>query len=509
MRLIARARPAGGRWETGGRWRVAVAGALVLLLLALPSTALPAAGTAPSGFDPATGNAGIEVIIPLVIPAIFTTVSPTAGDASLVLRITTLVTNAWFDAIAPYHESAVGVESRLGRRPVEERTQANKNVAMIYASYRVLNSLLPQHASDWRQMLESAGLDPDDDSEDVTTPVGIGNAAGNAIVAAREHDGMNQLGDEGGRTNNLQPYADYTGYEPVNTAYELRDPKRWQPAITSTGAGIFRVQQFVTPQYARTEALSYDSVDEFRVPTPAANAPGRRGRDAYKAQTDVVLAASAALSDEQKLSAELFDNKLLSLGFSALFASQSQGLTLDEFVQLDFVTNLAAFDTGIAVWKEKRRHDAVRPFSAIRHLYGDGLVTAWGGPGMGTVQLPADEWNSYLPVADHPEYPSGSAAFCAAHAEASRLFLGSDNLGWVVPYPAGSSRIEPGITPAQDTQLAFPTWSKLEQDCGQSRLWAGVHFQAAINASKPLGTEIAGRAYDFMVDHIAGTAPAP
>ena len=31
-----------------------------------------------------------------------------------------------------------------------------------------------------------------------------------------------------------------------------------------------------------------------------------------------------------------------------------------------------------------------------------------------------------MPVADHPEYPSLSASVCAAHAEASRAFLGDD-----------------------------------------------------------------------------------
>jgi hypothetical protein len=29
--------------------------------------------------------------------------------ATLVLRVTTVLTHAWFDAIAPYHPSAVGV----------------------------------------------------------------------------------------------------------------------------------------------------------------------------------------------------------------------------------------------------------------------------------------------------------------------------------------------------------------------------------------------------------------
>ena len=47
---------------------------------------------------------------------IFQFVSPSGGDATLVLRLTTLITNAWFDATAPYHPTAVGVYTRLGRQ---------------------------------------------------------------------------------------------------------------------------------------------------------------------------------------------------------------------------------------------------------------------------------------------------------------------------------------------------------------------------------------------------------
>jgi hypothetical protein len=109
----------------------------------------------------------------------------------MVLRHTTIITNAWFDAITPYHPTAVGVYSRLGRRPPLERvTNRNRNVAMLYATYRVLNSLMPRFADDWRAMMTSVGLDPDDSSTNLATPVGIGNRAGNAVVAARETDGL-------------------------------------------------------------------------------------------------------------------------------------------------------------------------------------------------------------------------------------------------------------------------------------------------------------------------------
>ncbi|WP_460231801.1 vanadium-dependent haloperoxidase [Aurantivibrio plasticivorans] len=455
-----------------------------------------------SAIDLDTGNAATEVVIPNAVGAIFE-VSPTGGDATLVLRFTTMITNAWFDASAPYHPTAVGVYSNLGRRPAEEATPRNINTAVMYASFRVLNSLFPARSGEWRALLVNEGLDPDDASTDLSTPAGIGNVAGWELVAARENDGMNQLGNEGDKIYHQTPYADYTDFEPANTAYELTDPSKWQPRIVSDRTGIFRVQQFVTPQLRNVTPYSYRNPRRFRAPYPSASQVENYG--AYVAQANAVLDASANMTDEQKMIAELFDNKIFSLGFSALFAAQSKGLGLIETMQYDFLTNMAAFDTSIAIWKEKERFNAVRPFSAIAHIYGDSPVTAWGGPGEGTVtDIPADQWDSYLGVADHPEYPSATASFCAAHAETSRLYFGSDELGYRVPAPAGSSRVEPGITPATDMTLYFPTWTDLEQRCGDSRFWAGVHFYPSIPAGQDIGHKIARKAFRFFKRKVAG-----
>jgi hypothetical protein len=268
--------------------------------------------------------------------------------------------------------------------------------------------------------------------------------------------------------------------------------------------GVYAVQQFVTPQIALTTPYSYDNPAQFRSPPPLQSKIWNYGY--YVAQVDEVLATSAALTDEQKMKAELFDMKIFSLGFAAVFASQTQGLSLMDFIHYDFLTNMAAFDTAIAIWKEKRRHNSVRPFSAVRHIYKDEMVSAWGGAGQGTVNdLPASQWTSYLPVADHPEYPSASASFCAAHAETSRLFLpNGDQLGYVVPAPAGSSNIEPGTTPSADLFMEFPTWTDFEEDCGNSRVWAGVHFPPSVPAGQTIGHQVAQKAYDFYLSKVAG-----
>lgn len=478
-------------------------------VFALTLLSAPVRGETDPGipFDLDTGNAIAEVVIPAENPLFRTTVSP--SDASLVIRYTVLLNNAWFDAIAPYHPTAVGIASRLGRRPATERvTNRERNIAIMYASYRVLNSQLPQFRAQWREMLTSTGLDPDNDSRDTTTPAGIGNRAGEAVIASRLHDGMNQLGDEGGRKYNRQPYSDYLGYRPVNTADTIRDPSRWQPNVVTTGNGVFRVQEFVTPQWSVTRPYSYRDPAEFPLPPPV-NSDAVRNPAGYKRQADEILHASANLTDYQKVLAENFNDKFRALPPAFRHIAAANHYDLDRFVFLDALSNVAPFDAGIATWHYKLRYDAVRPFTAIRYLYGDQNVTAWGGPGQGTVtDIKGNEWRSYLETSDHPEYPSTSTAFCGALAQAARRFTGSDALGLSIRVARGASVVEPGITPRADTTLGpWETLTEWEQECGLSRLLGGVHFRSAIDAGRDLGRRVGDRAYEFLKKHIDGTAP--
>lgn len=458
-----------------------------------------AAPGARSSFDFDTGNAALDVFGPVAGGPIRETIAPM--DASLIVRFANLVAHAWFDAIAPYHPTAVGIHSNLGRRPASEATtNKNKNIALLYSSYRMYDSLLPQFSAIWRDAMISVNMDPDDTQENTDTPIGIGNLAAKEVIKSRMHDAMNQLGDHGGREYNLQPFADYTGYQPVNTAYRINDPSRWQPNIVTKGRGIFQVQQFVTPQLGLVRPYSYTDPSEFRLPAPAAS--DHRNREAYKRQVDGLLATSAGLTDEQKMKAEMFDDKFTSLG--AAVGSVGASLDLDGWVHLHAAADTATFDASIAAWYNKRFYDTVRPFTAIRHVYGDQPVTAWGGPGKGTVRIPANQWRSYVDVADHPEYPSGSTALCSAEAQVSRRFLGTDNLGVRIPRAKGSSLVEPGVTPAADMVLSWDTWTDWARDCGLSRYWAGVHFMPAIEASWDMGRQIGDRVYEFIRSHIDG-----
>ncbi len=469
----------------------------------------PSAPTPPgASFNFDTGNAPADLLIPVSTPLLAQAID--FSDASLILRVTTLTNIGWFDPLAPYHPTAVGIYSRIPRRPPTEHTNRNRNIAIFYSVCRVFVNLFPQFEENCAQLLQSVGLDLTDDSMDLTTPVGIGNYAGANIVAQMVHDGMNQLGNNINpslteRTDQGRPFWDYTGYEPVNTAYRLTNAGHWQPSIVDTGSGIFRVQQFVTPQWALTIPFTYSDPLEFSAPLPTASDPNNAAE--YRAQADAVLRASADMTDEQKMMAEHFNDKIRSLARAIQFVTTQRNMTLEEFVFYDTALNIAEFDTGIAIWAQKRQHDAVRPFSAIRFLYGNDPITAWGGPGRGTQSIPASQWRSYIPVADHPEYPSASAAFCAAHAEIASLLLSSDELHLFIPTMQGSSTVEPGVTPRTNITIGWNTFTEFSDDCGSSRFWSGVHFPDSIPAGQAIGRAVARRAYDFIMNHINGTPP--
>lgn len=471
------------------------------------------AAAAPGGFDLDHGNFYRD-LLGKAGDASGKTQSISPADIPLIVWIEDVLQTAWFDALAPYHPTAVGVHSRIGRRPASESaTNRNKNIAALHAANQVVRALYPDRDAVMRQVLGMVGLNADDASVDPATAVGIGNITGKAVIEARVRDGMNFLGDEGRKYHGGQ-FDDYTGYRPVNTAYELADPSRWQPALGPHprrldgghgDKGVFAVQQFLTPYLGQVTAHTFQDVREFKLTPP--DHTDHTDHRAYQRSVDEILAASAGLTDEQKVKAEFFDNAYLGILQSTKHAALAHNadLDLDDWVHLLFASSVAKLDSLIAAWHHKRAYDAVRPFSAVRHVYGDRNVTAWGGPGKGTVEdLPADEWTGYLPVANHPDYPCGSTAVIAAEAQAARRFLGDDVLGWTHAVDAGSTMTEPGTVPAQALELHYATWTDFEQDCASSRVWAGLHFKETSERSLQFGTQFGDRAYDFVQRHIKG-----
>ena len=133
----------------------------------------------------------------------------------MVARALAIAHTCMFDAWAAYDSKAIG--TRLGaslRRPKPERTVSNKMKAISFAAYRALVDLFPADKTTvFDPLMVRLRYDPSDTSTDIAIPSGIGNVACEAVLAFRHKDGSNQLGN---LTPSGIPYADYTGYIPLN-----------------------------------------------------------------------------------------------------------------------------------------------------------------------------------------------------------------------------------------------------------------------------------------------------
>lgn len=120
-------------------------------------------------FDFDTGVSGRDLIIPTLVPLAYLDMSPKGSDPCLILRMTAMAGTSWFDAVAPYHPTAVGIFTKHSHR-LTENTNRNKNIAMLYAGYRLGLNLFPRRKKELDEMMKSVGLDPDVDSSDVNSP---------------------------------------------------------------------------------------------------------------------------------------------------------------------------------------------------------------------------------------------------------------------------------------------------------------------------------------------------
>lgn len=426
---------------------------------------------------------------------------------TVVSRGLAVLHTAEYDAWAAYDATALG--TRLGaalRRPARERTLSNKEIAVSYAAYRALTDLFPSERAAFDDTMRTLGFDPAPSSAPRLSPIGIGNTAADAVLAFRHGDGSNQLGDL-----HAGAYSDYTGYVPVNTPSNIVDPNRWQPLLVTAQNGQSAAQVFTTPQWGRVVPFALPRGDSVRPGPPPAYGSAQR-----QSEIDELVSISAALDDRSKSIAEYWmdgPNSELPPGHWCIFADfvgQRDHHGIDEDVKLLFALSNAELDAGIAVWDAKRVYDSARPVTDIRYRYAGKNIVAWAGPGLGSRTIDGAAWSPYQPswVVTPPfaEYLSGHSAFSSAAAEILKSFTGSDVFGYSHVVPAGSSRVEPGTTPAHDITFTYATFSDAADEAGISRRYGGIHFLSGDLVSRQVGRTVGRMAWQKASALFAGRA---
>ena len=483
---------------------------------------------------------------------------------TVIARSLFMAHQAMYDAWALYDPAAtpMTLDASL-RRPKRERTTANKAAAVSQAAYQTLVELFPdyeQKTQAFSTLLGELGYTALRGPE-AGTPAGIGYAAAQAVLAARETDGSNAEHNYADRISAAFPEL----YAAVNSADPAApkaiggpafDPNRWQPLRVPTGTlkdadglpivgddpASYKDQFFLTPHWGAVRPFAVASGDQFRPPAPpqaGSDAPYIDGRgkrmtndQAYQRQVDEILATSAGLTDKQKVIAEYWADgprsetppghwNLLAHGISA---RDRHGL--DEDIKLYWALNGALVDAGIAAWDAKRAYDFVRPVSAIRHKYAGQMVRAWGGPNRGAQWIPGEAWQPYQDpafvtppfseyVSGHSTYSTAAAAVLTAFTGSARFYDGKTTLPNADGAPtllgqhvmeAGANRFEQ--SPSADVTLRWRTFQEAAAEAGLSRRYGGIHFQDGDLRGREMGRRIGAQAFRLAERYWTGKGAA-
>jgi hypothetical protein len=381
----------------------------------------------------------------------------------------------------------------------------NKEVAISYAAYRSMLHYFFSDSTLLRKKMTELGLDPDDRSDDPSTPVGIGNLAARKVIAARLLDGSNQDGTM--VNSNGISYGDYTAYAPVNTADRISDISKWQPKYFSDGKGGKFAPSCLTPHWWKVIPMALDSSNQFR-PGP----PPKIGSKELIKEIEEVVDMQAGLTNEQKALIEFMRDGPKSVqqaGHWFMFAqnvSVRDRHSLDEDVKMYFLVEMAAMDAFIAAWDAKMYYDFARPYTLVHDFYREQIITAWGGPDRGMIRVKGNEWRPYSPETflcpPFPSYVSGHSCVSGACAETLKLFTGSDEFGEEI-------RIVPGLLTEPENigdtvVLHFPTFTETANMAGMSRVLGGYHIQSDNIAGLALGRNVAKVVWKKFQKHIGG-----
>lgn len=474
---------------------------------------------------------------------------PTVTTRSLFL-FHSAIYDAWslFDGLAqPLRLNAAD------RRPVAERTRANKEAAVNQAAYHMALHLFGAYqgnTSAFSRLLADLGDAPYSVSD--STPEGIGYAAAQAAIAAGQADGSNAANNYADivtadfpavyqASNSDDPNAENSVGKPGFNAYKwvpLRVPNgtikdsAGNAIIDHNVPSSYSTQSFLTPHWGSVAPFALSSGHQFRPPAPpvpGSSEPYTDGRGnvttndaAYHSQLDEVLQISTNLSDRDKVIAEYWADGPRSETPPGHWNALAHGISerdrhnIDQDVKLYFALNCAVYDSGIAAWDAKRAHDFIRPVSAIRNKYYNQTIQAWGGPNRGTVEMLGQDWRPYQSLTfvtpPFPEYVSGHSTFSASAAAVLTNFTGSnvfydgvtrlnedfnrdgvaDLLGQHI-IGKGGNGFE--ASPSSVVVLQWPTFQDAADEAGISRLYGGIHFQDGDRFGRAMGTQIGNQAY--------------
>jgi hypothetical protein len=384
-----------------------------------------------------------------------------AGGAPPALNINMGMTQgAVYDALnatEPRHHRPYLLKRRFSAR-------ASKEAAAATAAYRVLSSIVstvpvtvsfPNRAS-LLQTLDAqyaTSLAAIPDTPFKRQGIAAGNAAADAMIAARQNDG--RFGPS--------PWV-------PNSA-----PGHWWPLLNPDGTPMLDPTAWV----GGVRPFLMQSSSQFRTDGPQALTSAAWAADFNEVKA-LGSVNSTARTPEQTHIALWWQSAggpalLWNPVARNLVENPTSAVDIVDSARLFAMLNLAAADASINCWNDKYHFDFWRPWNAIPRAAEDGNPAT----------APDPSWRALL-TAPYPSHPSGHLCNDGAYLTALEIFFGTDEIGFDVT----SSRF-----PSEPRH--FDRFSEPLDEIVEARIWAGLHYRTADVQAVILGRNVA----EYMADN--------
>ena len=440
--------------------RAIVGSVVAALLLAGSLTASARGGTAdhPDTTSAHTLSTWNEIAVTTLVG-----LPPTAGGAPSAAPIhVAMVQGAVYDAV-----NAIG---RRHYRPylLKKRfsARASKDAAVSTAAHAVLANIVstvpnimdPARAT----LLASLATRYEDslagipDGRSKAKGIAAGNAAAEAMIAARQDDG--RFGPSQWVPNKAPGHW-----------WPLNDPVTGQPLLDPT------------PWVGGVKPFLLKTSSQFRTRGPNDLASAAWARDFNEVKAIGAVDSTVRTKNQTYIARWWQSSPIASWNSVARQLVARERLDVATGARLFAMQDLSTADASINCWNDKYHWDFWRPWNAIPRAAEDG----------NRATEPQANWRPLI-SAPYPEHPSGHLCLDGASTRVLRGFFGNR-----IENRFEITSASTFLQPTDERTRSFSSFSRALSEIVEARIWAGLHFRTADLQGKALGQKVA----DYAADH--------
>jgi hypothetical protein len=354
------------------------------------------------------------------------------------IRVSAIVQTAAYEAVN-------AITRRYPNGPLQHQPASGASIeaAVAAANRAALAKLIPSQQASIDTAYQAA-LAAIPDGPHKAAGIAVGERAAAAVLAARADDVV-------ATAETHRPHAAAGAYVPTATPAALAWPQR-KPWLMTSAA-------------------------EFRPGPPPAVTSARYARE-YNEVKAIGAKTSTQRSAEQTAIARFWEYSLPPIYFGVVQSVATvPGREVTQNARLFAAAAQALDDAMIAVFDAKYHYSFWRPSTAIRNGDIDG----------NDATEREASWTPLIDAPMHPEYPSGHAILAAALAEVIRADVGAGPM----PVLSTTSPTAGGVA---------RRWASVDEfvrEVSDSRIYAGIHFRSALEASAAMGRQIGERAANW------------